>query len=91
VDSRLSPHLGAAYPSSREANVDDKVKSIEVQCTTCRTWFRSPIFFESFGVFEQGILYNNKAQCPKGHMTGVDKENVRVFYEKGGFRGSETT
>jgi hypothetical protein len=70
--------------------VGEKVHSIEVRCLTCGSWFRAPISMDDFTTFETCILLGNRTECPQGHITGCDKENMRVRFEGGGFRGAET-
>lgn len=66
------------------------VKEIQIRCLTCGTWFPSPIMFGSWEAFESSGLIGNQTNCPKGHWTGCNKENMRVRFEGGGFVGADT-
>ncbi|MDT3497169.1 hypothetical protein NLU03_22965 [Bacillus toyonensis] len=67
------------------------VKTVEIQCTKCKTWFPSPIFFGDMNSFDTSILVGNTVSCPScGNMVKCNKENMRVRSKDGGFTGNET-
>ncbi|MFY0758750.1 hypothetical protein AB1K32_07705 [Metabacillus dongyingensis] len=67
------------------------VKTLEIKCTSCNTWFPSPIFFGDINSFDSSTLLGNIVQCPKcSSMVGCNKENMRVIANDGGFRGKDT-
>jgi hypothetical protein len=68
----------------------DKVQTIEIRCLTCGTWFPSPIFFGDFASFDSSHMSGNVVNCPNGHFTACNKENMRVRHEHGGFIGDDT-
>jgi hypothetical protein len=67
-----------------------EIKEIQIRCLTCGTWFRSPIFFAYWEAFEGSGMMGNTVTCPSGHITGCNKENMRVRFEGGGFVGADT-
>jgi DNA-directed RNA polymerase subunit RPC12/RpoP len=68
-----------------------KVKELQIRCSHCKAWFRSPIMFGGTDSFDTSTLIGNQVQCPAcGKMTGCNKENMRVHFEGGGFVGDET-
>lgn len=70
---------------------NEEVTGIDVRCLNCRDWSPSPIFISPFTTFETAGLAGNRFQCPHcGKMSDCNKENFRVRFAGGGFRGSET-
>lgn len=70
-----------------------QVKTLEIKCTNCDTWFPSPIFFGDLNSFDTSTLTGNLVQCPNpkcNKMVGCNKENMRVRGNDGGFRGKDT-
>ncbi len=68
-----------------------KVKEVHIRCAHCGHWIPSPIAFGDIETFDASTLIGNQVQCPKcSHMTGCDKENMRVRYQGGGFIGHDT-
>ncbi|OTW86385.1 hypothetical protein BK702_15275 [Bacillus thuringiensis serovar cameroun] len=68
-----------------------KVTTLEIQCTDCKTWFPSPIFFGDMNLFDTSILAGNTVKCPScGKFVGCNKENMRVKSKDGGFSGNQT-
>lgn len=64
-------------------------KSIEITCEHCRDKFPSPIMLADGDTFDAGSLIGNRMQCPScGQITGVNKENMRVLFDDGGFTGN---
>ena len=69
----------------------DKVKTLEIRCTDCGTWFASPIFFGEMESFDTSTMIGNTVQCPNcNKMVSCNKENMRVRSENGGFSGIDT-
>lgn len=68
----------------------ENVSDIQIKCKSCGAWFRSPIWFDTFRTFESCTLIGNMAQCPSGHMTPCNKENVKISFDNGGFVGIDT-
>lgn len=69
----------------------DKVKTLEIRCTNCGTWFNSPIFFGDTGSFDASTVLGNIVQCPNcNKMVSCNKENMRVRSKNGGFSGIDT-
>jgi len=69
------------------------IKSIEIRCIhhDCRKWFPSGITFNKSENFDTANLYGNKISCIHcGRVTSCNKENMRVFAQKDGFRGIDT-
>jgi DNA-directed RNA polymerase subunit RPC12/RpoP len=68
-----------------------QVNQVEIRCLNCGLWFPSPIYFGDSDSFDTSTLIGNQAQCPHcGRMTGCNKENMRVYHQKGGFVGKDT-
>lgn len=68
-----------------------KVKSIEIKCSHCGTWFPSPIGFGDMSSFDSSTLIGNKVQCQNCQkMVSCNKENMRIRSEDGGFTGIDT-
>lgn len=60
------------------------IKSVQVQCTFCNKWLRSPFGFGDTRSFKTSTLTGNKVQCPHcGNMTDSNKENMKVIHENG--------
>ena len=69
----------------------DKVKTLEIQCTDCGTWFNSPIFFGDMDSFSSSTVIGNTVQCPKcNKLVSCNKENMRILSDNGGFSGIDT-
>jgi len=67
-----------------------EIKSVEIRCLTCGTWFPSPVFIGTLEMLESAQMSGNMAQCPNGHMTPCNKENMRARGPDGGFIGNDT-
>jgi len=68
-----------------------KVNEIQIHCTSCDTWFKSPIFFGDSKSFNTSKMIGNKVNCPSCNKTiSCNKENMRVRHEDGGFVGIDT-
>lgn len=67
------------------------VKTIQIKCTSCKTWFNSPIFLGDMNTFDVSTLKGNRVDCPScGKMVDCNKSNMRVVSDDGGFRGLDT-
>lgn len=67
------------------------IKTIQVKCTACGTWFDSPIFVENINSFDSSLIEGNRVGCPScGKMVGCNKSNMRIVSSDGGFRGLDT-
>ncbi|MBF7150029.1 hypothetical protein [Bacillus toyonensis] len=68
-----------------------QIKTIEIQCTYCKFWFPSPIFFDNMNSFDTSILIGNTVSCPScGKMVSCNKENMRIRYKNAEFKGNQT-
>lgn len=66
-------------------------KKIQIRCVHCKHWFDSPIFIGGSDSFDISIITGNTVDCPKcRRITGCNKENMRVLFEDGGYRGLDT-
>jgi hypothetical protein len=66
----------------------DEVQSVEIRCIRCAGWFDSPIYVDPMQVTS---MYGNTVDCPHcGAIVPCNKENMRVKYDDGGFRGVDT-
>ena len=65
---------------------------VEVRCSNCRRWFRSPIVFGGVETFDASTLFGNEASCSHcGETTECNKENIRISDASGGFVAKDTT
>ncbi|ANN35821.1 hypothetical protein A9498_31170 (plasmid) [Bacillus thuringiensis serovar coreanensis] len=68
-----------------------QIKTIEIQCTHCKVWFSSPIFFGNMNSFDTSILIGNTVSCPScGKMVNCNKENMRIRSTNAGYKGNQT-
>lgn len=70
-----------------------EIARIEVQCISCKTWFKSPIQSGTPESFDTSTLEGNNAQCEAcGRMSPCNKENMRWARSdgNGGWRGIDT-
>lgn len=70
---------------------NETVTGMDVRCLKCRNWSRAPVFATPFSTFETSAMAGNQYQCPHCHrMSDCNKENFRLRFAGGGFKGSAT-